>query len=144
MSNTESYNGFTQDERSAMKQRAAELKGAARRGTKADPESDVLAKIAEMVGSDRPIAERLHALIRANVPELTSKLWYGMPAYVRNGKVVCHFQPAAKFTTRYATLTFSDEANLDDGALWPTSFAVAELTRDAEERITALLKQALS
>ena len=142
--NGEKYDGFTDEERGAMKERAKELKTGARRGAKADTESDVLAKIAEMSESDRVIAERLHAVIKANAPVLTSKLWYGMPAYARDGKVVCFFQSAAKFKTRYATLGFSDEANLDEGAMWPTSFALTELTADDEARIGALVKQAVS
>jgi uncharacterized protein YdhG (YjbR/CyaY superfamily) len=124
----EKYDGFTDEERGAMKERAKELKTGARRGAKADTESDVLAKIAEMSPSDRAIAERLHTMIKANAPVLTSKLWYGMPAYARDGKVVCFFQSAAKFKTRYAVLGFSDEANLDDGAMWPTAYALKELT----------------
>jgi uncharacterized protein YdhG (YjbR/CyaY superfamily) len=142
--NGEKYDGFTDEERGAMKERAKELKTGARRGAKADTESDVLAKIAEMSESDRMIAERLHAVIKANAPILTSKLWYGMPAYARDGKVVCFFQSAAKFKTRYATLGFSDEANLDEGAMWPTYFALTELTADDEARIGALVKQAVS
>ncbi|PWU54286.1 hypothetical protein DLJ47_14000 [Micromonospora sp. S4605] len=138
------YDGFTDDERSAMKERAKELKSAARRGAKADPETDVLAKIAEMAESDRVIAERLHTVIKASAPGLTAKLWYGMPAYARNGKVVCFFQSAAKFKTRYAVLGFSDEANLEDGVMWPTYFALTELTADSEARIAALVKQAVS
>ncbi|SBT41064.1 iron chaperone [Micromonospora narathiwatensis] len=136
--------GFTDEERDAMRERAKELKTGARRGAKTDPESDVLAKIAEMSESDRVIAERLHAVIKANAPVLTSKLWYGMPAYARNGKVVCFFQSAAKFKTRYATLGFSDGANLDEGAVWPTSFALTELTADDEARIGALVRRAVS
>jgi uncharacterized protein YdhG (YjbR/CyaY superfamily) len=142
--NGEKYDGFTEEERGAMKERAKELKTSARRGAKTDTESDVLTKIAEMSESDRVIAERLHAVIKANAPVLTPKLWYGMPAYARNGKVVCFFQSAAKFKTRYATLGFSDEANLDEGAMWPTSFALTELTADDEARIGALVKQAVS
>jgi uncharacterized protein YdhG (YjbR/CyaY superfamily) len=142
--NGEQYDGFTDEERGAMKERAKELKTRARRGAKADTESDVLAKIAEMSESDRVIAERLHAVIKASAPVLTSKLWYGMPAYARDGKVVCFFQSAAKFKTRYATLGFSDEANLDEGAMWPTYFALTELTADDEARIGALVKQAVS
>ena len=138
------YDGFTEEERSAMKQRAAELKANTRRGAKADPEADVLAKIAEMSDSDRVIAERVHAIIKANAPVLTPKLWYGMPAYARNGKIVCHFQSSAKFKTRYPTLGFSDEANLDDGTVWATSFALTELTADDEARISALVQQAVS
>jgi uncharacterized protein YdhG (YjbR/CyaY superfamily) len=142
--NGEKYDGFTDEERGAMKERAKELKTGARRGARADTEKDVLAKIAEMSESDRVIAERLHAVIKANAPALTSKLWYGMPAYARDGKVVCFFQSAAKFKTRYATLGFSDEANLDEGAMWPTYFALTELTADDEARIGALVNQAVS
>jgi uncharacterized protein YdhG (YjbR/CyaY superfamily) len=142
--NGQKYDGFTDEERGAMKERAKELKTSARRGARADTESDVLAKIAEMSDSDRAIAERLHAVIKANAPILTSKLWYGMPAYARNGKVVCFFQSAAKFKTRYAVLGFSDEATLDEGATWPTSYALTKLTPDDEAKISALVKQAVS
>ncbi|MEV4322719.1 iron chaperone [Microbispora rosea] len=138
------YDGFTEEERDAMKERAKELKTSARRGAKSDTESEVLAKIAEMPESDRVIAERLHAVIKASAPTLTPKLWYGMPAYARDGKMICFFQSAAKFKARYATLGFSDAANLDDGAMWPASYALTELTADVEARIAALLKQALS
>jgi uncharacterized protein YdhG (YjbR/CyaY superfamily) len=138
------YDGFTDDERGAMKERAKELKSGTRRGAKADTESDVLAKIAELSEADRVIAERLHAVIKANAPVLTPKLWYGMPAYARDGKVVCFFQSAAKFKARYATLGFSDQANLDEGTMWPTSYALTELTADDEARIGALVKQAVS
>jgi uncharacterized protein YdhG (YjbR/CyaY superfamily) len=135
--------GFTAEERAAMKERAKEAKAEARgAGAKADGESDVLAKIAEMSEPDRSMAERLHAIVKANAPDLTPKTWYGMPAYARNGKVVCFFQSADKFGARYATLGFSDQAHLDDGALWPTSYALTELTPDAEARIAALVKQA--
>src|SRR5687768_5564607 len=134
--------GFTDEERAAMRERARETKAA--RG-KADGESDVLAKIAEMPDSDRAIAERLHALIRASAPDLKPKTWYGMPAYANeDGKVVCHFQSAQKFKSRYATLGFSDQANLDDGAVWPTSFALKELNAAEEEQIAALVKRAVS
>ncbi len=139
--------GFTDDERAAMKDRAQELRAAARRGAggaKADGESDVLAKIAEMPEPDRVMAERLHALIKASAPGLTPRTWYGMPAYAKDGNVVCFFQSAQKFKSRYATLGFSDKANLDDGAMWPTSFALQELTAAAEARIGALVKQAVS
>jgi uncharacterized protein YdhG (YjbR/CyaY superfamily) len=139
MSNT-TRNGFTDEERGALKERAKELK----RGAKADPEIEVLAKIAEMSDSDRAIAERLHAVIKASAPVLTPKLWYGMPAYARDGKVVCFFQSAAKFKTRYAMLGFSDEARLDDGTMWPTYFALSELTAANEARIGALVRQAVS
>ena len=133
---------FTDEERAAMRERARETKAA--RG-KADGESDVLAKIAEMPDSDRVIAERLHALIRASAPDLKPKTWYGMPAYANtDGKVVCHFQSAQKFKSRYATLGFSDEANLDEGAMWPTSYALKELTAAEEEQIAALVKRAVS
>jgi uncharacterized protein YdhG (YjbR/CyaY superfamily) len=136
---------WTDEERAAMKERAQELKAArGARGKKADPESDVLAKIAEMSDSDRTMAERLHAIIKANAPALSPKLWYGMPAYAKDGKVVCFFQPAQKFKERYATLGFSDPANLDDGTMWPTSFALTELTADNEARIAALVKKAVS
>ena len=123
--------GFTDEERAAMKERAQELKAAARRGPradKADGESDVLAKIAEMPEPDRAMAERLHAIIKASAPALSPRTWYGMPAYAKDGKVVCFFQSAQKFKTRYATLGFSDKANLDEGAMWPTAFALTELT----------------
>jgi uncharacterized protein YdhG (YjbR/CyaY superfamily) len=139
--------GFTDEERAAMKERAEELKAGARRGTragKANGERDVLAKIAEMQEPDRAMAERLHAIIGASAPALSPKTWYGMPAYARNGKVVCFFQSAQKFKTRYATFGFSDEANLDDGDMWPTSFALKELTPAVEARIGALVKKAVS
>jgi uncharacterized protein YdhG (YjbR/CyaY superfamily) len=138
------YDGFTDEERGAMKERAKELKSGTRRGAKADTESEVLAKIAELPKADRVIAERLHTVIKANAPVLTPKLWYGMPAYARDGKVVCFFQSAEKFKARYATLGFSDQANLDDGAMWPTSYALTELTADDEARIGALVKRAVS
>jgi uncharacterized protein YdhG (YjbR/CyaY superfamily) len=147
MSEEETPTGFTDDERAAMKERARELKSEARRGSraaKADGESDVLAKIAEMEEPDRGMAERLHALIKASAPALSPKTWYGMPAYARDGKVVCFFQSAQKFKSRYATFGFSDEANLDEGAMWPTSFALAELTAAAEAKIVALVKRAVS
>jgi uncharacterized protein YdhG (YjbR/CyaY superfamily) len=139
--------GFTGEERAAMKERAQELKAEARRGRgadKADGESAVLAKIAEMQGPDRAMAERLHAVIQASAPALSPKTWYGMPAYARDGKVVCFFQSAEKFKSRYATLGFSDEANLDEGAMWPTSFALKELTAAEEAKIVSLVKKALS
>jgi uncharacterized protein YdhG (YjbR/CyaY superfamily) len=146
-SGTESkYEGFTDEERGAMKDRAKELKSAARRassGPKAD-ESDVLAKIAEMADSDRAMAERIHAVIKASAPELTSTLWYGMPAYAKNGKIVCFFQPAQKFKARYATLGFNDPANLDDGTMWPTSYALTELTDADEAKIAKLVQKAAS
>jgi hypothetical protein len=138
-------NGFTDEERAAMKERAKELKASKKKGKKgkADGESDVLAKIAEMPEADRIMAERLHALIKANVPDLLPKTWYGMPAYARDGKVVCFFQSAAKFKARYATFGFNDTANLDEGNMWPTSFALKELTAAEEERIVALVKKAV-
>ena len=139
--------GFTDEERVAMKERLRELKAAARPGSpadKADGEAAVLAKIAEMPQPDRAMAKRLHAIIKASAPVLAPKTWYGMPAYARDGKVVCFFQSAQKFKSRYATFGFSDEANLDDGAMWPTSFALKELTPAEEARIGALVKAAVS
>jgi len=133
--------GFTDEERAAMKERAQELKAEA---GKADGESAVLAKIAEMQGSERTMAKRLHAIIKASAPALSPRTWYGMPAYAKNGKVVCFFQSAQKFKSRYATLGFSDEANLDEGAMWPTSFALKELTAAEEAKIGALVKKAVS
>ena len=141
------YEGFTDEERGAMKERAKELKAAGRRGSraaKADGESEVLAKIAGMPEPDRLLGERLHAVIKASVPELSSRLWYGMPAYAKDGKMICFFQCAQKFKTRYATLGFSDQANLDDGAMWPTYYALTELTADVAQRIGALVRQAVS
>lgn len=142
----ETSKGFTDEEQAAMKERAQELK-AERRGSrmgKIDGESAVLAKIAEMPEPDRTLGMRLHAIIKANAPALSPKLWYGMPAYARDGKVVCFFQSAQKFNTRYATLGFSDAANLDEDALWPVAFAVKELTIAAEAKIAALVKKAVS
>ena len=139
--------GFTAEERAAMKEYARELKTSARRGsraTKADGENDVLEKIAEMPQPDRVIAERIHAIIKDAAPDLAPRTWYGMPAYAKDGNVVCFFQPAVKFKARYATLGFSDKANLDDGAMWPTSFALTELTATDEARIAELVKQAVS
>jgi len=139
--------GFTDEERAAMKEHAQELKAAARRGPragKADGESAVLAKIAEMREPDRVMAERLHAIIKASAPALSPRTWYGQPAYTKDGNVVCFFQPAQKFKTRYATLGFSDKANLDEGTMWPTYFALKELTAADEARIAALVKQAVS
>ena len=130
--------GFTAEEKAAMRERAKEAKGGA------DGESDLLAKIAEMAEPDRAMAERLHALITASAPDLTPKTWYGMPAYAKDGQVVCFFQPALKFKARYATLGFSDKANLDDGAMWPTSYALTKLTAADEKKIAALVKQAAS
>jgi uncharacterized protein YdhG (YjbR/CyaY superfamily) len=137
--------GFTDEERSAMKERAQELKAEARANkNKADGENDVLAKIAEMSEPERSMARRLHAIIKASAPALSPKTWYGMPAYARDGKVVCFFQSAQKFKSRYATLGFSDEANLDEGVMWPASFALKELTAAEEARIGALVKKAVS
>jgi uncharacterized protein YdhG (YjbR/CyaY superfamily) len=133
--------GFTDDERAAMKERAQELRAEA---NKADGESALLAKIAEMQGSERAMAKRLHAIIKASAPALSPKTWYGMPAYAKDGKVVCFFQSAQKFKSRYATFGFSDEANLDEGAMWPTSFALKELTAAEEAKIGALVKKAVS
>jgi len=139
--------GWTDEERAAMKERAKELKAETRRGKradKADGESDVLAKIAEMPEPDRAMAERLHALIKASAPALSPRTWYGMPAYAKDGKVVCFFTPASKFKERYATFGFNAEANLDEGTMWPTAFALTELTADDEARIAALVKKAVS
>jgi uncharacterized protein YdhG (YjbR/CyaY superfamily) len=137
--------GFTAEERAAMKERAQELRAEARRGTrKADGERAVLEKIAEMPEPDRGMGERLHAIVKASAPVLSPKLWYGMPAYAKDGKVVCFFQSADKFKSRYATLGFNDDANLDEGAMWPTSFALKELTAAEEARIAALVKKAVS
>jgi uncharacterized protein YdhG (YjbR/CyaY superfamily) len=133
--------GFSDEERAAMRERARETKRAA---AKADGESDVLAKIAEMAEPDRTMAERLHAVVKASAPELAPRTWYGMPAYAKDDKVVCFFQSAQKFKSRYATFGFSDKANLDDGAMWPAAFALKELTPDVEARIGALVKQAVS
>ena len=131
--------GFTDEERAAMKEHVQELKAG-----KADGESAVLAKIAEMPGPDRALGERLHAIIKASAPALSPRLWYGMPAYAKDGKVVCFFQSAQKFKTRYATFGFMHEANLDEGAMWPTAFALKELTAAEEARIGALVKKAVS
>ncbi|MFF4733606.1 iron chaperone [Streptomyces mirabilis] len=150
MTSTDSstHEGFTVEERAAMKDHAQELKTAARRGSRADKaaeaERDVLAKIAEMQESDRIMAERVHAVITAGAPVLAPKLWYGMPAYALDGKVVCFFQSAAKFKARYATLGFSDQAKLDEGTMWAAGFALTEVTPEVEARISALVKQAVS
>ncbi len=133
--------GFTDEERSAMRERAQELKAAA---GKADGESAVRAKIAAMPAADRAVGERLHAVIKASAPVLSPKLWYGMPAYAKDGKVVCFFQSAQKFNTRYATFGFSDQANLDEGAMWPTAFALKEFNAAEEARIGAIVKKAVS
>lgn len=136
--------GFSDEELAAMKEHGQELKKAARRGAKADLEPDVLAKIAEMSEPDRSMAERIHAIVRSNAPDLAPKLWYGMPAYAKDGKVVCFFQSAEKFKARYATLGFSDQAMLDDGGMWPSAFALTALTPADEKRIAALVKRAVS
>ena len=136
-----STKGFTAAEKAAMKERAQELKAEA---SKADGERALLAKIAEMPPPDRALAKRLHAIVKASAPDLSPKTWYGMPAYARDGKVVCFFQSAAKFSSRYATFGFSDEANLDKGAMWPTSFALKKLTDADEAKIAALVKKAVS
>ena len=144
---SEASRGFTDEERAAMKERAHELKASARRSPRAgqaDGEREVLAKIAEMGQPDRAMAGRLHAIIKANAPDLSPRTWYGMPAYAREGKVLCYFQSAEKFKTRYATLGFSERANLDDGTMWPTAFALKKLTAADESRIGGLLKRALS
>ena len=139
--------GFTDEDRAAMRERAQELKADARRGAragKADGESDVLAKIAEMPEPDRAMAERLHAIVKADAPALSPRTWYGMPAYAKDGDVVCFFQSAQKFKARYATIGFSDKANLDAGDMWPTSFALKRLTAAEEKKIRALVRKAVS
>ena len=133
--------GFTADERAAMKERSRELKAA--RESHADGESDVLAKIAEMPERDRVMAHRIHEIVRSTAPDLSPRTWYGMPAYAKDGKIVCHFQSAGKFKTRYATLGFSDKANLDEGAMWPVAFALNEMTPDTEQKVIALLQRAV-
>ncbi len=140
-SKQKSYDGFTAEERDAMKERAKELKAA--RG-KAEDETAVLEKIAEMSDADRAIAERIHAIVKANAPELSPKLWYGQPAYAKAGKVVCFFQPADKFGTRYSTFGFNDSAHLDDGTMWPTAYALTKLTPTTEKQLTTLIKKAVS
>jgi uncharacterized protein YdhG (YjbR/CyaY superfamily) len=140
------YDGFTDEEREAMKARVEEMKVAGRRGPRADDangESEVLAKIAELPESDRAMAKRLHAVIKASAPALSSRLWYGMPAYAKDGNVVCHFQSAQKFKTRYATIGFSDKAHLDEGTMWPVAYALTKLTAADEARIGALVKKAV-
>ena len=137
--------GWTDEERAAMKEHARELKAAAKRGAaKADGEADVVAKIAEMPASDRAMAERIHEVVTANAPDLVPRTWYGMPAYAKDGKVLCFFQSADKFKARYATFGFSDVANLDDGSMWPTSWALTKLTAADEQRIGELVKKAAS
>jgi uncharacterized protein YdhG (YjbR/CyaY superfamily) len=136
--------GFTDEERAAMRERVQELKADGGRAGKADGESQVLAKIAELPQPDRTMAERLHAIIKANAPALSPKTWYGMPAYAKDSNVVCFFQSAQKFKTRYATLGFSDKANLDEGHMWPTTFALKALTAAEESKIVSLVKKAVS
>jgi uncharacterized protein YdhG (YjbR/CyaY superfamily) len=137
--------GFTDEERAAMKERAKELKAEERASKdRAAGERDVLAKIAELPEPDRAMATRLHEIVTVGAPALSPKTWYGMPAYAREGKIVCFFTPASKFKTRYATFGFNDSANLDEGAMWPTSFALAELTAAEEKKITALVQKAVS
>ena len=141
------YEGFTAEERAAMKEHTREQKTAARRGSRAsraDGEGDVLAKIADMPEPDRSKAERLHALIKDTAPDLAPKTWYGMPAYAKDGDIICFFQPASKFKARYATLGFSDKADLDDGTMWPASYALTELTKADEAKIRELIKKAVS
>jgi uncharacterized protein YdhG (YjbR/CyaY superfamily) len=139
---TKASNGFTDDERAAMKERSREAKAAS--AGSADGERDVLAKIAEMSERDRAMAQRIHAIVKATAPDLTPRTWYGMPAYAKDGNLICFFKCADKFKTRYATLGFSDKAHLDDGNVWPTEFALSQLTPADEARISALLQKALS
>jgi uncharacterized protein YdhG (YjbR/CyaY superfamily) len=146
-STSKASKGFTSEERAAMRERAQELKTGARRGRrtgKADGESEVLAKIAEMQETDRAMAKRVHAIVKASAPDLSPRTWYGMPAYAKAGKVVCFFQSAQKFKTRYATLGFSDQAKLDEGVMWPTAFALKKMTAAEESRISTLVKRAVS
>jgi len=138
------YDGFTAEEKAAMKDRVEEQKVSARRGGKADEEGALLEKIAEMQEADRAMAKRIHAVIKATAPGLSPKLWYGMPAYARDGKIVCFFQPAQKFKTRYATLGFNDAARLDEGTMWPVAYALTKMTGADEARIVALVKKAVS
>jgi uncharacterized protein YdhG (YjbR/CyaY superfamily) len=138
---TKASKGFTAEEKAAMRERAKELKASK---NKAEAEQDVLAKIAEMPKSDRVMAERLHAIVKDSAPDLSPRTWYGMPAYAKDGKVVCFFQSADKFNSRYATFGFSDRANLDQGAVWPTSFALKDLSASEEKKIAALVKKAVS
>jgi uncharacterized protein YdhG (YjbR/CyaY superfamily) len=143
----EKFEGFTAEERAAMKEHAQELKASARRrkgGKDVDEEGALLAKIAEMAEPDRVMAERIHSIVKAAAPTLSPKLWYGMPAYARDGRVVCFFQPAQKFKSRYSTLGFNDAARLDEGTMWPTTFALTKLTADDEARIGRLVKKAVS
>ena len=141
----EASEGFTAEERAAMRERTRELKAASRRGAaKADGEADVLAKIAEMTEPDRAMAERLHALIKATAPDLAPRTWYGMPAYAKDGKTICFFQAASKFKVRYSTFGFQPDAMVDDGSMWPVAYALTELTAAAEARIAELVKKAVS
>ncbi len=143
--NSKKSRGFADEERAAMKARAKELKEEARANkNRAEGESELLAKIAELPEPEQAMARRIHEIITANAPVLSPKTWYGMPAYARDGKIVCFFQSAQKFNTRYATLGFNDTANLDEGAMWPTAYALTELTPACEERISALIKKAVS
>lgn len=135
--------GFTAEERAAMQERVRELK-TARGGSKADGQADLLAKIAEMAEPDRSMAERIHAIVMASAPDLAPRTWYGMPAYAKDGKVICFFQAASKFKVRYATFGFQPDAHLDDGPMWPASFALVEMTPDVETRIAELVKRAVS
>jgi uncharacterized protein YdhG (YjbR/CyaY superfamily) len=138
----EARDGFTEEERAAMKERAEEVRGRSRRGPRPDPEAEVLEKIGRMADGDRLLATRVHEIVREAAPHLTPRLWYGMPAYSKDGKVLCFFKCAGKFTTRYAEFGFSDVAALDDGALWPTAFALTEITDDVAERLSALVARA--
>ena len=145
--NRKKVTGFTDEEKSAMRERVTELQTAARRGARGgelDPDQEQLAKIATMQAKDRAMAQRIHAIIKASVPSLSSRLWYGMPGYARDGKIVCFFQPAQKFKTRYATFGFNDSAHLDDGNVWPVAYALTELTAADEAKIAALVKKAVS
>lgn len=135
--------GFTDDEKAAMRERSRELKAARKKGGKADGEADLWAKVAEMPEADRRMAERIHAIVKEHAPMLEPKTWYGMPAYARDGKVVCFFQAAAKFNARYATFGFNDSATLDDGSMWATAFALARLTKADEQRLAELIKRAV-
>ncbi|MFK0251012.1 iron chaperone [Amycolatopsis azurea] len=145
---TTTYEGFSAEEKAAMKEHAQDMKKAARRSSAADKaaaaEQDVIDKIAEMTDEDRVLAELVHAVVKANAPMLAPKLWYGQPAYALDGKIVCFFQASAKFKTRYATLGFNEEAQLDDGGMWATAFALTEVTPAVKKRVTALVKQAVS
>lgn len=135
---------WTDEERAAMQERAKELKASRKKTGKTDPEADMLAKIAELPEPDRGMAERIHAIVKETAPELSPKLWYGMPAFAKAGKVLCFFTPASKFKERYASFGFNGEANLDEGTMWPTAFALTELTADAEARIAELVRKAVS